>query len=75
MSNLYAGASEFFKNSVKAALLAPEAINQQKFRFELTDDHTVKAIIGILRAYLKIDLGIVKCHYKLSTEKEILLWE
>lgn len=74
VSNLSERSPEWFKNGVEAALLAPTAVNQQKFRFELTDAHTVKAKAGILGACLKIDLGIVKCHFELGAGKENFRW-
>ncbi len=52
----------WFLNGVEAALLAPTAINQQKFRFELLPDGTVKATAG-RGFYTKLDLGIAKYHF------------
>ena len=37
LSNLSADSPEWFRRGVKAALLAPTAVNQQKFRIELKD--------------------------------------
>ncbi|MCR5596210.1 MAG: nitroreductase [Lachnospiraceae bacterium] len=56
---------EWFKNGVKMALLAPTAINQQKFTIRLNDDDSVDFIDngGILS---KVDLGIVKCHFDIG---------
>lgn len=52
----------WFQDGVKAALLAPTAMNQQKFMFSLKDSRvSVKAGIGF---YAKIDLGIVKYHFE-----------
>lgn len=49
---------EWFRAGVEAALLAPTAMNQQKFTFALSGNRvSVKAGIGF---YTKIDLGIVK---------------
>ena len=58
------GMPDWFLNGVKAALLAPTAINQQKFFFELTEDNKVVASAG-LGFYTKLDLGIVKYHFEL----------
>ncbi len=52
----------WFLKGVEAALLAPTAINQQRFRFELLPDGTVKATAG-RGFYTKLDLGIVKYHF------------
>lgn len=75
VSNLSAASPEWFKKGVEAALLAPTAVNQQKFKFELTDGHTVSAKAGLLGTCLKIDLGIVKCHFEIGAGKENFKWE
>ena len=66
VSNLSADSPEWFRKGVEAALLAPTAINQQKFKFELAGDHTVTAKAGAFGTCLKIDLGIVKCHFEIG---------
>ena len=60
-----ADAPEWFKKGVELALLAPTAINQQKFTIKLKDDDTVEFIDngGILS---KVDLGIVRCHFEIG---------
>lgn len=59
---------DWFINGVKSALLAPTAMNQQKFKFTLKDDRVIaKAGIGF---YTKIDLGIVKYHFEIGAGKE-----
>ncbi len=61
---------DWFKKGVEFALLAPTAINQQKFKFDYIDDNIVKA--KALRGHLtKIDLGIVKYHFELGANKKI----
>lgn len=57
-------APEWFLNGMKAALLAPTAMNQQKFRFEYSPDDTVKAAVSGSGFYTKLDLGIVKYHFE-----------
>ena len=52
-----------------AAMLAPTAMNQQKFRFELRADGTVKASCGS-GFYTKLDLGIVKYHFEAASGKK-----
>lgn len=65
------GAPEWFARGIEAALLAPTAMNQQKFFFELREDGSVKATCG--RAfYSKMDLGIVKCHFEECTGRKVL---
>ena len=60
---------EWFQRGMNAALLAPTAMNQQKFRFELLPDRTVKATCGS-GFYTKLDLGIVKYHFETITGKK-----
>jgi len=55
----------WFKNGVKAAMMAPTAINQQKFVISLENDEPViKAGMGPL---IKIDLGIVKYNFEAAS--------
>ena len=63
---------EWFKKGVEAALLAPTAVNQQKFFFSL-DNGRVSARAG-MGFYSKIDLGIAKCHFELGAGKENFNW-
>ena len=63
---------EWFKKGVEAALLAPTAVNQQKFFFSL-DNGRVSARAG-RGFYSKIDLGIAKCHFELGAGKENFNW-
>lgn len=58
----------WFQKGVEAALLAPTAINQQKFHFTLSGN-SVSAKPG-LGFYSKIDLGIVKYHFEIGAGKE-----
>lgn len=62
---------EWFLNGMNAALLAPTAMNQQKFRFELQTDGTVKASCGS-GFYTKLDLGIVKYHFETVSGKKTI---
>ena len=69
----------WFKRGVEAALLAPTAVNQQKFSFEYVgmnnNRHQVKAKKGIsMIGYTQIDLGIAKCHFEIGTGKENYIW-
>ena len=65
--------TEWFKRGVEAALLAPTAINQQKFHFTL-DGNNVKAK-ALLGPYSKVDLGIAKYHFELGAGKENFEWK
>ena len=69
----------WFKRGVEAALLAPTAVNQQKFSFEYVgmnnNRHQVKAKKGIsMIGYTQIDLGIAKCHFEIGAGKENYIW-
>lgn len=61
---------DWFKRGIEFALLAPTAINQQKFKFEYIAENSVKA--KALRGHLtKIDLGIVKYHFELGANRKV----
>ena len=59
--------------AVKAALLAPTAMNQQRFRFTLLPDDTVRAE-SRGGSYSHVDLGIVKYHFQLGAGRESFRW-
>lgn len=73
VSNLSAMSPEWFRRGVEAALLAPTAINQQKFSLTL-DGNTVTAKAPKIGTRLKTDLGIIKCHFELGAGKENFRW-
>jgi nitroreductase len=58
---------DWFKRGMEAVQLAPTAINQQKFHFEL-NKNTVKTIAGF-GFYTKVDLGIAKYHFEIGAGK------
>ncbi|MBP1559742.1 MAG: nitroreductase [Oscillospiraceae bacterium] len=63
---------QWFQNGIDAALLAPTAMNQQKFVFYLSGNKvSVKAGVGF---YTKLDLGIVKYHFELGAGKDKFDW-
>ena len=62
----------WFLQGIDAALLAPTAMNQQKFTFSL-QGNTVSAKAGI-GFYSKIDLGIAKYHFEVGAGKENFRW-
>lgn len=68
-----APAPDWFMNGIHAALLAPTAVNQQKFLFSF-NGNTVSAKAG-MGFYSKTDLGIVKYHFELGAGKENFRWE
>ncbi len=73
VSDMTEDSPEWYKEGVRAALLAPTAVNQQKFRF-IRNGNTVTARPGKIGSCLKIDLGIVKCHFELGAGKENFEW-
>lgn len=66
---------DWFRRGVEAALLAPTAVNQQKFEFELVDGHTAAARARFtLIGYGMMDLGIAKYHFEVAAGKENFCW-
>ena len=79
VSNASDNTPEWFIRGVEAALLAPTAINQQKFSFEyigMKDGlHQVRAKKGFsLVGYTHMDLGIAKYHFEVAAGKENFIW-
>ena len=69
----------WFKRGVEAALLAPTAVNQQKFSFEYVginnNRHQVRAKKGFsMIGYTQLDLGITKYHFEVGAGKENFDW-
>lgn len=64
---------EWFVSGVEAALLAPTAMNQQKFRFALHGNR-VSATAGS-GFYTKLDLGIVKYHFAMGAGADAFTWD
>ena len=69
----------WFKKGIEAALLAPTAVNQQKFSFEYVgmsnNRHQVRAKKGFsMIGYTQMDLGIAKYHFEIGAGKERFLW-
>lgn len=58
---------DWFNYGVEMALLAPTALNQQKFQIDLKDDGTV-AFTDQGGIFSKVDLGIVKYHFEVGAE-------
>lgn len=69
VSNVSADTPDWFESGVKAALLAPTAMNQQKFTLTYSNGNvSAKAGFGF---YSKVDLGIVKYHFELGSGRKI----
>ena len=69
----------WFRKGVEAALLAPTAVNQQKFSFEYVgmknSRHLVHAKKGFsVIGYTQMDLGIAKYHFEIGAGKENFEW-
>ena len=63
---------DWFRNGMEAAMLAPTAVNQQKFLFTLAGGKvSAKAGMGF---YSKMDLGIAKYHFETGAGKENFEW-
>ena len=63
-----AGAPSWFDDGVRAALLAPTAMNQQKFTIGYDGGRVLIRSLG--GPYSAMDLGIVKTHFELGAEVE-----
>ena len=61
---------DWFEAGVEAALLAPTAMNQQKFVFTLRNGEPFARVKG-LGSYTKVDLGIAACHFEMATGKKV----
>lgn len=69
VSNSTQDKPKWFFNGVQAALLAPTAMNQQKFKFVFDNDKVIaKPGRGF---YTKIDLGIAKYHFEIGANRKV----
>lgn len=66
-------APEWFRRGVEYALLAPTAVNQQKFRFKWSGDNRVTASSS-WGFFSKMDLGIAKLHFELGANPVRVEW-
>lgn len=63
---------EWFKSAMNAVMLAPTAVNQQKFHFTLDGNRVIaKTLLGF---YAKIDLGIAKYHFEIGAGDADYIW-
>ncbi len=71
---------DWFAEGIAAALLAPTAINQQRFRFTLldrTDPKTGKPLVKPTTGFgnqVFVDLGIARYHFELGAGRENFVW-
>lgn len=79
VSNASNSTPSWFRRGVEAALLAPTAVNQQKFSFEYVGEsnnrHQVRAKAGSsMLGYTQMDMGIAKYHFEIAAGKEHFDW-
>jgi len=80
VSNVSDDSPDWFHRGVEAALLAPTAVNQQKFSFELMpardgEPARVQAKLHFsLVGYTQMDLGIAKCHFEIGAGTDNFRW-
>lgn len=80
VSNVSEDTPDWFRRGVEAALLAPTAINQQKFSFEYlpAEDGQLPRVVAkrhfSLVGYTQMDLGIAKYHFELGAGKDNFRW-
>ena len=73
VTKLSGPAPDWFRAGAEAALLAPTAMNQQAFSFELRSDGSVKARAGF-GPLTQIDLGIAKYHFEVGAGRNSFRW-
>lgn len=61
---------DWFRKGAEAALLAPTAMNQQKFKMGIHNGSPVIRAVGN-RPYTKIDLVIVKYHFEIASGHKV----
>lgn len=59
---------EWYIKGIESALLAPTAINQQKFRFSLSGEKVVS--VAGKGFYTDMDLGIAQYHFDIASGRE-----
>ena len=68
-------APAWFIAGMEAALLAPTAINQQKFKFILHEGAKVEArTLFSMAGYTNLDLGIAKYHFEVGAGRDNFTW-
>ena len=64
------GDPDWYNAGLEAAILAPTAVNQQKFKFRRDGEKVTLSVAG-LGFYTKIDLGIVKYHFEAVSGRKV----
>lgn len=62
---------DWFEDGVEAALLAPTAMNQQKFRARLKANGTPVLEPTGRGSLVRVDLGIAKCHFEVVSGHKV----
>ncbi len=70
LSEGMATAPEFVKNGLHCAMLAPTAMNQQKFKIICDSEGNARLVFG-KSPYARLDSGIITYHYEVGTKKPI----
>ena len=63
-------APEWFRQGLEAALLAPTAVNQQKYCFGLENGEPTVRVKGV-GSYTRVDLGIAALHFELGSGRKL----
>ena len=80
VSNASSDTPAWFRQGVEAALLAPTAVNQQKFSFDyLGQGADGKGIVRLRKGfsvfgYTRMDSGIARLHFELGAGVENFVW-
>ena len=79
MSNASDVTPSWFRKGVEAALLAPTAVNQQKFSFEYVGMKNGHYLVHVKKGfsiigYTQMDLGIAKYHFEIGAGKDNFDW-
>lgn len=82
VSNISQSTPDWFNRGVETALLAPTAINQQKFHFEYIAPDNPGAIPQVkatksfsFAGYTDVDLGIARLHFEIGAAPARFQWE
>ena len=73
----YDSAPDWFQRGVDAALLAPTALNQQKFSFALAGEQDGLPVVRAATkrgAFTQMDLGIAQCHFEIGAGSTPFIW-
>lgn len=75
LSDLKNGDPDWYARGIEAAMLAPTAVNQQKFYISRSGNKVKAKALFSITGLAVMDLGIVKYHFELGAGKENFVWE